>query len=443
MGNRYRDFAPQSVLPSTWTDAVEDVLSGHAGGNLKLTVASATTIQATGGTDQDRATLVIGGKPRWVEANVVATVSGAAGSKDVWATTGPDSFTIDNGDETDTTDHAFGLKIGGTPSGSGAETHFRKIGEVDWDGAKITGLRQLFGPWATAHTVAAVGQNADVPPVFAKGAPSQAKLLQLADSSGVEQAAVSGGGVVDAKTGYKINGTDFASTHLSDSAGIGRYQSGTLSGRPAANAVPAGTFYRATDGPLSMSNGATWQLLREADPTVVTSLPGSPYTGQRVVLQTSAMATAKVRWVLCYTGVKWEFEGGAPLYAFDATARALATSSSPPFSSGSDFASDSLSIAIPLSGDYLIEWGASVDTTVQSTSLYMAPVATGLAWAIANTAIGRVSSGTASPVGGTLVLGGAIRAAGVSGTLKLQYATDVFDDPQAVNRWLKLTPVAL
>lgn len=220
------------------------------------------------------------------------------------------------------------------------------------------------------------------------------------------------------------------------------YRTGTLAARPAASAVPAGTFYRATDGPLAMSNGATWQLLREADPTVVTSLPASPYTGQRVVLQTSAMATAKVRWVLCYTGVKWEFEGGAPLYAFDSTVRALATSSFP-ISSGSDFASDSLSIAIPLSGDYLIEWGASVDTTVQSTSLYMAPVATGLSWAIANAAIGRTSSGTASPVGGTLVLGGAIRAAGISGTLKLQYATNVFDDPQAANRWLKLTPFQL
>ena len=351
MGNRYRDFAPQSVLPSTWTDAVEDVLSGHAGGNLKLTVASATTIQVTGGTDQDRATLVIGGKPRWVEANVVATVSGAAGSKDVWATTGPDSFTIDNGDETDTTDHAFGLKIGGTPSGSGAETHFRKIGEVDWDGAKITGLRQLFGPWATAHTVAAVGQNADVPPVFVKGAPSQAKLLQLADSSGVEQAAVSGGGIVDAKTGYKVNGTDFASTHLSDSAGIGRYQSGTLSGRPAANAVPAGTFYRATDGPLSMSNGATWQLLREADPTVVTSLPGSPYTGQRVVLQTSAMATAKVRWVLCYNGVEWEFEGGLSLASKEV---AFATSSA----STLTLIADGPSITVPVTGTYRIEASA-------------------------------------------------------------------------------------
>ena len=237
MSTRYRDFDPQDVFPSTWADAVEDLLSGFGGGNLRLVVNSSNSVAIPAGADQARVSISINGKPRWAESNVVATVSGAAGTKDVFVTSGADTFSYSGGDETDTTDHTFALKVGATPSGSGAETNWRKIGEVDWDGAKITGLRQLFGSHATVHTVWTQGQSVDVPPIYAKGIASQAQLVRLDDSAAAEMFSVSGTGQVNAKTGYSVNGTPIASTNLSDGSSLAPKASPALTGSPTAPTV--------------------------------------------------------------------------------------------------------------------------------------------------------------------------------------------------------------
>lgn len=188
-------------------------------------------MRVVAGADQARVTISINGKPRWIEADVTATVSGGAGVKDVWVTSAADSFSYTGDDEIDGTDHSFALKVGSTPSGSGAETNFRKVGEVDWDGSKITGLRQSFGNGAMVHVL---GQNADVAPIYAKGVASQAKLIRLDDDSAAEQFSVTGAGVVNAKTGYKVNGTDLASTHLSDGSTLAPKASPALTGTPTA-----------------------------------------------------------------------------------------------------------------------------------------------------------------------------------------------------------------
>ena len=62
-------------------------------------MSSATTVRVAAGADQARVTISINGKPRWIEANVTATVSGGAGVKDVWVTSAADSFSYTGDDE--------------------------------------------------------------------------------------------------------------------------------------------------------------------------------------------------------------------------------------------------------------------------------------------------------------------------------------------------------
>jgi hypothetical protein len=147
--DQYRNFNRQAVFPSTWPDAIEQVLSNYVSPNFMVEKASATTVRVVAATGPDARIIMIRGKPRWVETTVTAThPGGTAGNYDIWAITTADSFGTTAGPpsgETDTTNHAFALKVGGTPSGSGSEAHGTKIGVAVWDGTKIIDVIPLVG----------------------------------------------------------------------------------------------------------------------------------------------------------------------------------------------------------------------------------------------------------------------------------------------------------
>jgi microcystin-dependent protein len=88
--------------------------------------------------------LGIDGLWRYISATVQTTVTGAARTYSIYATTGNNSFATNPTPpppETDSTDYTFALTalLTGTP----ATPHYRKIGEAIFDGTRITNLRQL------------------------------------------------------------------------------------------------------------------------------------------------------------------------------------------------------------------------------------------------------------------------------------------------------------
>jgi hypothetical protein len=134
------------------------------------------------------------------------------------------------------------------------------------------------------------------------------------------------------------------------------FGSGLLSGRPSAGAGIADRYYYATDaarpdgstGVLYRDAGGaspTWSAVTPVAPTAtVTSLPGSPVDGQ--VIDYLADATNGVVWRLRYrtasaSTYKWEYVGGAGLYATVATVigTPAGVAATP-------------AIAVPLAGEY-------------------------------------------------------------------------------------------
>lgn len=161
-----RDFAPGVKLPSTWTDAIEELLSTYASPNFTIVPLSATQIQIVAGAGVDQVCVEVAGRPRWISATInAADPGGAAGTHDIYVTGYANSFTLDgSGYEIDGTNRAFGLKIvaSGTPSGTGAEAIYRKVGTLTWSGSAITAIHQTIHQIATAQILDGTIVNADI-----------------------------------------------------------------------------------------------------------------------------------------------------------------------------------------------------------------------------------------------------------------------------------------
>lgn len=163
--DRWRDFAPATGYPTTWTDGIESLLGNYVGPNFQLLPdpVNHQQIQCVAGTGVDAVCIAVRGKPRWISAPAVAShPGGAAGPYDVFAATTNDAFATLPGppaQEQDQTDHAFWLQIlpvGSTP----AATLYRKIGQCYWDGAVVVAVTTLVGPFASrAPVVTALPKN--------------------------------------------------------------------------------------------------------------------------------------------------------------------------------------------------------------------------------------------------------------------------------------------
>lgn len=192
--SKHRDLNPGQAMPSGHLDAINEFLSTLPGGNFVLSSASATSVQVVAGAGAAQAVIGLGGQLRFNSATTSAAhPGGAAGTHDVWATS---RALVTSQEDAGTFDYSFLLKIttSGTPSGTGTEAVYRKVGTVTWSGTAITGIHQLPGAGGvTDAQVAAANKDG------AAGTPSMRTL-----GSGSTQAAV---------------GADFA-THAAATTGV-------------------------------------------------------------------------------------------------------------------------------------------------------------------------------------------------------------------------------
>ena len=143
--------------------------------------------------------------------------------------------------------------------------------------------------------------------------------------------------------------------------GAALYSTATFALRPAANTVPAGTIFRATDFAehLYVSDGTNWLDLG-IRPAIVSSLPGSPVDGQEVYYQ--ADATNGVIWHLRYRSAasgsyKWEYVGGPAMSAEVVTAQSTTSNTFV------DLATVGPTITVPLSGDFEVSFSTGVSAS--------------------------------------------------------------------------------
>ena len=187
-------FSSGDVLPSGFIGALEEYV-GTVTSALRLT-ASATAVSATALADTDQVCVGVRGIFRYrtglATTPVSVTISGGAATYDLHiAVASPTSASNPAGGDGTTNWYLLSSAAGGSPSGtlpppSGgtAIAYSRKIGEVDWDGTKITALRQLVGLTDATGPITPTAPAAAVTPLTARGASSQsANLLNIGSSS--------------------------------------------------------------------------------------------------------------------------------------------------------------------------------------------------------------------------------------------------------------------
>jgi hypothetical protein len=185
----YRDEPYGSVLYASFLAALQQYI-GTTAPNFHLSLANSTTVQVVAGANSAQVGLGIDGLWRYITSTVNTAVSGAAGVYDLFAVTGPNNFQSNPSPpppELDATNYAFALQAlpqGTTPTLSGTVTNYRKVGELDWDGTKITGLRGFVGETNAKDPSSATAPIPTITPERVIGAPSQTAPLGTWESSG-------------------------------------------------------------------------------------------------------------------------------------------------------------------------------------------------------------------------------------------------------------------
>lgn len=180
-----------------------------------------------------------------------------------------------------------------------------------------------------------------------------------------------------------------------------------------------------------------------APSTTVASLPASPTDGQVAYYQTTAMATAGVMWQFRYRSAsasthKWEFVGGGRWFDKSA-AGASGITGGGAYAAPSD--TDGPSLTLPLAGEYIIEYGMTVDTdAVANSTAWMTPKI-GSAAAADNDAV-RVVGGI--PPGGSSAWGGSVArtkdiTVAASDLVQMYYKGT--GGHTIFNRWMAVAPV--
>ena len=111
-----------TVVDADWLNAMQEVLSALAL-NIVVEEQSSTAVRIVAGADEAVASAIINSQIRFTEANKSVTISGAAGTYDIYLTA-------------DTGDREFALEA---TTGVPVATNYRKVAEVPWDGAAIDG----------------------------------------------------------------------------------------------------------------------------------------------------------------------------------------------------------------------------------------------------------------------------------------------------------------
>lgn len=138
---KHRDFDDGERLYASWTDAIQEYVSTLAA-NFRLSCASGTVLQVVAGAGSGQVAIGIEGRWRYISSTINVTITGGSEVKDIFAVAVTENDFTGSGNDPDETDYAFELRsvtAGGTPTSVVA---YRKVGEVDWDGSKIVGVRQ-------------------------------------------------------------------------------------------------------------------------------------------------------------------------------------------------------------------------------------------------------------------------------------------------------------
>src|SRR6266576_3557043 len=140
--SKIRHLAQGAPLPEWFLDTVQETLTDHVGGNFRITQASPTSLQVVAGPGGAQVTIAVTNPAgavlglRHIVATVSASVPGglAVGTHDIYVIAAANAFANNLApppNELDNTDYSFGLKLlasGSTPSGSGSEAYYRKVG---------------------------------------------------------------------------------------------------------------------------------------------------------------------------------------------------------------------------------------------------------------------------------------------------------------------------
>lgn len=198
----YREFSPDDPFPSDYPNALGEFLS-IAVENFLLIIkpSDATVLQVPASADNGRAAISIGGKWRYVDANVErASPGGAPTTFDVYVTASDNAFASDEDGEVDSTVYAFALAIMASGDTPGGVALYRKVGSAPWDGGKFTAVDVIVGAQAGGPRHAsshATGGDDPVTPA-AIGAATEADLeaevarAEAAEPTAGELAALAG-----------------------------------------------------------------------------------------------------------------------------------------------------------------------------------------------------------------------------------------------------------
>lgn len=181
--------------------AIQEML-GASAPSLNIVVLNGTTIKVACSALDGQQTASIEGRYRYRTTDLTAAhPGGASGTHNIFITASDNSF---SGSPTvDATVYDFGLTI--LTSGSPGTALYRKVGEVDWDGTKIIGIRQLAGNRRDDAPLVPTAPIAGLTPVRVRGAASQSAALQTWETSGgTTLAKVNADGTIEGPAGFVL-----------------------------------------------------------------------------------------------------------------------------------------------------------------------------------------------------------------------------------------------
>lgn len=188
----YRVLVDGDVLPASFVEALQQFIgTATATFHLEVVPPSPPTgnpiaVQVVAGINSAQSGIGIDGLWRYISATINTTVTGAAGVYDIFVTCGPNDF-VGTPPDTDLTNYAFALQSvahGSTPTTGSGLTNYRKVGEVDWSGSAITGIRQLEGNFRSTEPMTPTSPGPTIAASRAIGAPDQTAPIATVETSG-------------------------------------------------------------------------------------------------------------------------------------------------------------------------------------------------------------------------------------------------------------------
>lgn len=145
--SKHRPLAYGQPVPQDFLDALQEFIGSMASPNLDLTMVpgSANQVQIVAGTGSAQVSCGIDGLWRYISVTTQTTVTGAAGTYDIFITANSNNFSVNPSPpppELDATDYTFALSTPLIQGNTPAVAHYRKVGECIFDGTRILSLRQ-------------------------------------------------------------------------------------------------------------------------------------------------------------------------------------------------------------------------------------------------------------------------------------------------------------